>query len=51
MLGSGDVLTTLEAGGGGFGDPKARDKAAVIRDVDLGFVTAAGADRDYGVRV
>ncbi len=37
------------SGGGGFGDPLARDPAAVAADIAEGYVTPAGADRDYGV--
>jgi N-methylhydantoinase B len=36
-------------GGGGFGDPHARDPARVARDVALGYVSQAAAARDYGV--
>ena len=36
------------AGGAGFGDPLARPIEAVQRDVDAGYVTPAGARRDYG---
>lgn len=36
------------AGGGGFGDPAERDPAAVERDIELGYVTAEAAARDYG---
>src|SRR5262245_3041567 len=36
-------------GGGGFGDPVARDLASVARDVQLGYVSRAAAGRDYGV--
>ena len=35
-------------GGGGHGDPAARDPAAVARDVRLGYVTPEAARRDYG---
>jgi N-methylhydantoinase B len=38
-------------GGGGWGDPKARDPARVARDVRLGYVTAEAARRDYAVAV
>ncbi len=44
----GDRITFLTAGGGGYGDPKARDRAALEADVALGFVTAEAAARDYG---
>ncbi|MDE0231019.1 MAG: hydantoinase B/oxoprolinase family protein [bacterium] len=36
-------------GGGGFGDPLDRDPAMVLADVVDGYVSVAGAQRDYGV--
>jgi len=36
-------------GGGGWGDPATRSAALVKRDVELGFVSGASAERDYGV--
>jgi N-methylhydantoinase B len=45
---AGQRIRVTEAGGGGFGDPKARDASAVATDVAEGFVTAEGARRDYG---
>jgi len=48
VLAPGDRLTTLEAGGGGFGDPLCRDYAAVLHDVEQGLVTPEFALRDYG---
>jgi N-methylhydantoinase B len=48
VLAPGDRLTTLEAGGGGMGDPKQRDRSALARDVALGYVSPASAERDYG---
>jgi N-methylhydantoinase B len=36
-------------GGGGFGDPMARDPLRVGRDVNLGYVTKAAARASYGV--
>jgi N-methylhydantoinase B len=44
----GDRLTFLTAGGGGFGDPHARDPAAVADDVAKGYVSVEAARRDYG---
>jgi N-methylhydantoinase B len=38
-------------GGGGFGDPAARDPERITRDVRLGYVTREAAQRDYGVTV
>jgi N-methylhydantoinase B len=37
-------------GGGGYGDPAERDRAAIERDVALGFVSEEAAERDYGVQ-
>lgn len=39
----GDVLTTHEAGGGGFGDPAERSVDALQRDIESGAVTEATA--------
>jgi len=36
-------------GGGGFGDPAAREPDRVARDVRLGYVSRAAARRDYQV--
>jgi N-methylhydantoinase B len=44
----GDVLYFNTWGGGGWGDPYARDPELVKTDVDRGLVTEAGAQR-YGV--
>lgn len=38
-------------GGGGFGDPFAREPERVLDDVRNGYVSVAGAARDYGVVV
>jgi N-methylhydantoinase B len=36
-------------GSGGFGPPAERDRAAIGRDLLDGYVSEAGAQRDYGV--
>ena len=36
-------------GGGGYGDPFARDRAKVRRDVEEGFVSEAAAREAYGL--
>jgi len=45
----GQKLRLETPGGGGYGDPLARDPEAVAEDVRLGFVSKASAERDYGV--
>ena len=45
----GDTITLDLPGGGGYGDPLARDPAAVLADTEDGFVSIAAAARDYGV--
>jgi N-methylhydantoinase B len=47
----GDVVTMDSAGGGGYGEAKLRDRAAVLRDVRAGKVSREAAWRDYGVEV
>jgi N-methylhydantoinase B len=42
----GETVTFFTAGGGGYGDPAERDVAAVKRDVELGYVSKAKAERD-----
>jgi N-methylhydantoinase B len=44
----GDRLTFRTAGGGGFGDPRTRDRAALADDVAKGYVSPEAARRDYG---
>jgi len=46
---SGDAIMLQLPGGGGFGDPLARDPIAVREDVRDGLIDAAAARRDYGV--
>jgi len=48
VLQPGDRLLMHYGGGGGFGDPRQRDAAAVRRDLEDGYVTPDGARRDYG---
>ena len=51
ILQPGDVFETLEAGGGGFGDPRKRAPEQLLADVRNGDVTVEAALRDYGVEV
>ena len=46
---SGDVINFISAGGGGYGDPLARDPQAVEQDVRNEYVSLERAQADYGV--
>jgi N-methylhydantoinase B len=47
----GSLLRAITNGAGGWGDPHRRDPMQVMRDVRDGYVSIAGAARDYGVVV
>jgi N-methylhydantoinase B len=36
------------AGGGGYGDPAARDPERIRADIKNGYISAEAAQRDYG---
>ena len=44
----GTRLRMVYAGGGGYGDPRSRDPAAVESDLRDGYVTPAAARAHYG---
>jgi N-methylhydantoinase B/oxoprolinase/acetone carboxylase alpha subunit len=44
----GDQVRLAMPGGGGYGDPRRRDRALIARDIDEGFITAEAARADYG---
>jgi N-methylhydantoinase B len=46
---AGTLIRIRTTGGGGWGDPLARDPALVARDVRWGKVSPAAAAADYGV--
>ena len=48
-LAPGDLVTMDAAGGGGYGDPLARDPFLVRRDVLAGYVSVDSALENYGV--
>ena len=48
---AGERLIVEMPGGGGFGDPKARNEIAVFEGVRLGLVSSEAAARDYGIVV
>lgn len=47
-LAPGDAFAACSPGGGGFGDPLERDPEAVELDLNLGYISRATAERDYG---
>ena len=47
-LAPGQRMRIVEAGGGGFGDPKARAPSAIAEDVAQGYVSADMAREKYG---
>ena len=48
-IGPGDTVEVSTPGGGGYGDPLARDPALVARDVARGYYTVAQAAERFGV--
>jgi N-methylhydantoinase B len=46
---AGSRVTLRYAGGGGFGDPRARDREAVRADLRDGYISPLAAKRDYGL--
>jgi N-methylhydantoinase B len=48
-LGDGDWLTVSSPGGGGHGDPFTRPLDEVEADLNLGYISAESAERDFGV--
>jgi N-methylhydantoinase B len=46
---AGSVIEMITPGSGGFGSPSARDPTAIGRDLLDGYVSAASAQRDYGI--
>jgi N-methylhydantoinase B len=48
MVKSGDIVRLETSGGGGFGDPKARDAALIERDIRHGYVSSQAAAALYG---
>jgi len=51
VLAQGDQVKIVAPGGGGWGNPLAREPERVLQDVVEGFVTPEAALRDYGLQV
>ena len=45
----GEKVVMAFPGGAGYGDPRARDHAAVRRDLARGYISADSAREDYGL--
>ena len=45
----GDIVSFDKWGGGGYGDPLARDPARVLEDLEEGYISANNAEELYGV--
>jgi N-methylhydantoinase B len=45
---AGDAVRLLLPGGGGYGDPRERDRALVEADLRHGYITPEAARREYG---
>jgi N-methylhydantoinase B/oxoprolinase/acetone carboxylase alpha subunit len=48
-LRAGDQVKILMPGGGGYGDPAARDRDRIRRDIEEGFVSPEAARSEYGM--
>ena len=44
----GTVYHQVASGGGGYGDPKLRDRALLAQEIRNGVITPEAAQRDYG---
>jgi N-methylhydantoinase B len=45
----GDIVSFDKWGGGGYGDPLARDPVRVLADLEEGYISADNAEKSYGV--
>ncbi len=48
LVKNGQRLRLCLPGGGGYGDPRSRDRDAIAQDIAAGFITADQARTDYG---
>ena len=48
LLNTDDVIRVMTANGAGFGDPKKRNRDAVLEDIKNGYITARRANEVYG---
>lgn len=48
IMRKGDRVVFAQPGGGGFGNPRQRDRTRVARDLELGYISEAAAKELYG---
>jgi N-methylhydantoinase B/oxoprolinase/acetone carboxylase alpha subunit len=46
----GDRLRLVSPGGGGYGDPRERQRELIVNDIRQGYVSLAAAEREYGYK-
>jgi len=46
----GDRPRLVSPGGGGYGDPRVRDRELVLSDIRQGYISPTAAEREYGFR-
>ncbi len=49
MLNAGDRVRVHTGGGGGYGDPKRRDRDRVRNDLQRGYISVTAAREIYGL--
>ncbi len=50
-LNKGDIISVQTPGSGGYGDPREREREAVIRDIVEGKISRESAEKDYKIKI
>jgi len=50
-LNKGDIISVQTPGSGGYGDPREREREAVIRDIVEGKISRESAEEDYKIKI
>ena len=48
---AGDEVSFFTGGGGGYGDPKNRNEAAIMKDFNNGLISAKVVESEYGLEL
>lgn len=51
FLRKGDRIVLKTPGGGGYGDPRERDRMSILKDVVNGYIDKETSEREYGVTI